>query len=179
MYGAIVSNIGAALVGGPGIVPGCNVGRVSNARCVAVCFMYSPLAPVRIHTGIRALRAWMPPCRQGHHGHQPCKPCRYDPQFHHDAQAPWVSHTSYRARSWLLIRSFLFTVSTTSQTASRAQRSTSSTPARSAPQTWPVSLLSFPLPLARSDSVQLMAVYPSPGSATTSEFTAAVIKNIN
>ncbi len=29
--GAIVSNIGAALVGGPGIVPGCNVGRVSPA----------------------------------------------------------------------------------------------------------------------------------------------------
>jgi isocitrate dehydrogenase (NAD+) len=28
LYGAIVSNIGAALVGGPGIVPGCNVGRV-------------------------------------------------------------------------------------------------------------------------------------------------------
>jgi len=27
LYGAIVSNIGAALVGGPGIVPGCNVGR--------------------------------------------------------------------------------------------------------------------------------------------------------
>jgi len=36
LYGAIVSNIGAALVGGPGIVPGCNVGRVrrnySNVR---------------------------------------------------------------------------------------------------------------------------------------------------
>jgi isocitrate/isopropylmalate dehydrogenase len=30
LYGAIVSNIGAALVGGPGIVPGCNVGRVSR-----------------------------------------------------------------------------------------------------------------------------------------------------
>ena len=29
-YGAIVSNIGAALVGGPGIVPGCNVGRVRH-----------------------------------------------------------------------------------------------------------------------------------------------------
>ncbi|CUA67808.1 isocitrate dehydrogenase (NAD+) [Rhizoctonia solani] len=27
LYGAIVSNIGAALVGGPGIVPGCNIGR--------------------------------------------------------------------------------------------------------------------------------------------------------
>ncbi|KAF8484752.1 hypothetical protein DFH94DRAFT_247080 [Russula ochroleuca] len=27
LYGAIVSNIGAALVGGPGVVPGCNVGR--------------------------------------------------------------------------------------------------------------------------------------------------------
>lgn len=30
LYGAIVSNIGAALVGGPGIVPGCNVGRVCS-----------------------------------------------------------------------------------------------------------------------------------------------------
>ena len=30
LYGAIVSNIGAALVGGPGVVPGCNVGRVSS-----------------------------------------------------------------------------------------------------------------------------------------------------
>ena len=28
LYGAIVSNIGAALVGGPGVVPGCNIGRV-------------------------------------------------------------------------------------------------------------------------------------------------------
>ena len=28
LYGAIVSNIGAALVGGPGVVPGCNVGSV-------------------------------------------------------------------------------------------------------------------------------------------------------
>jgi len=27
LYGAIVSNIGAALVGGPGVVPGCNIGR--------------------------------------------------------------------------------------------------------------------------------------------------------
>ncbi|KAG2156135.1 hypothetical protein DEU56DRAFT_221897 [Suillus clintonianus] len=27
LYGAIISNIGAALVGGPGIVPGCNIGR--------------------------------------------------------------------------------------------------------------------------------------------------------
>ena len=33
LYGAIVSNIGAALVGGPGIVPGCNVGRVSWLSC--------------------------------------------------------------------------------------------------------------------------------------------------
>ncbi|BFZ63406.1 isocitrate dehydrogenase (NAD(+)) idh1 [Saitoella coloradoensis] len=27
LYGSIISNIGAALVGGPGVVPGCNVGR--------------------------------------------------------------------------------------------------------------------------------------------------------
>lgn len=31
LYGAIVSNIGAALVGGPGIVPGCNVGTVRRS----------------------------------------------------------------------------------------------------------------------------------------------------
>lgn len=30
LYGAIISNIGAALVGGPGIVPGCNIGRVCH-----------------------------------------------------------------------------------------------------------------------------------------------------
>lgn len=29
LYGNIVGNIGAALVGGPGVVPGCNLGRVS------------------------------------------------------------------------------------------------------------------------------------------------------
>ncbi|KAH9943471.1 uncharacterized protein BXZ73DRAFT_87790 [Epithele typhae] len=44
LYGAIVSNIGAALVGGPGIVPGCNVGRE-----------YALFEP-------------------GHHGHQPANP---------------------------------------------------------------------------------------------------------
>src|SRR3954453_15993717 len=27
LYGSILSNIGAALVGGPGIIPGCNMGR--------------------------------------------------------------------------------------------------------------------------------------------------------
>lgn len=27
LYGNIVSNIGAALTGGPGMVPGCNIGR--------------------------------------------------------------------------------------------------------------------------------------------------------
>ena len=37
LYGAIVSNIGAALVGGPGVVPGCNVGRV-RWNCIV---MYS------------------------------------------------------------------------------------------------------------------------------------------
>jgi isocitrate dehydrogenase (NAD+) len=27
LYGNIMSNVGAALVGGPGIIPGCNIGR--------------------------------------------------------------------------------------------------------------------------------------------------------
>ena len=29
-YGSIISNIGAALVGGPGVVPGASIGRVST-----------------------------------------------------------------------------------------------------------------------------------------------------
>jgi isocitrate dehydrogenase (NAD+) len=39
LYGAIVSNIGAALVGGPGIVPGCNVGRVRGHIFTPVCVL--------------------------------------------------------------------------------------------------------------------------------------------
>jgi isocitrate/isopropylmalate dehydrogenase len=39
LYGAIVSNIGAALVGGPGVVPGCNVGRVSTSSNTFMSFL--------------------------------------------------------------------------------------------------------------------------------------------
>ena len=39
LYGAIVSNIGAALVGGPGIVPGCNVGRVSTSPNIFIVLL--------------------------------------------------------------------------------------------------------------------------------------------
>lgn len=69
LYGNIVSNVGAALVGGPGVVPGCNIGRVSR------CF-FVPLLEVDVVTrltcivlslvGVRSLRAWMPTRRQGH-----------------------------------------------------------------------------------------------------------------
>ncbi len=44
LYGAIVSNIGAALVGGPGIVPGCNVGR---GECFGVRVIPEPNASGR------------------------------------------------------------------------------------------------------------------------------------
>lgn len=41
LYGAIVSNIGAALVGGPGIVPGCNVGRVRPCHLILTILPHS------------------------------------------------------------------------------------------------------------------------------------------
>ena len=47
LYGAIVSNIGAALVGGPGIVPGCNVGRVRISSATLsqyLCFLIPTLS---------------------------------------------------------------------------------------------------------------------------------------
>ena len=55
LYGAIVSNIGAALVGGPGIVPGCNVGRVSVSRV----FMFSYVA-TDTHAPCRSTRSSSP-----------------------------------------------------------------------------------------------------------------------
>lgn len=63
LYGAIVSNIGAALVGGPGIVPGCNVGRVRRCAQTNITFF-------DILIGIRAFRAWLPSCCKRYHGDQ-------------------------------------------------------------------------------------------------------------
>jgi isocitrate/isopropylmalate dehydrogenase len=48
LYGAIVSNIGAALVGGPGIVPGCNVGRVSTSPRIFIASLLMDLSINRI-----------------------------------------------------------------------------------------------------------------------------------
>ena len=53
LYGATVSNIGAALVGGPGIVPGCNVGRVSVSDDTFLVHILSS-AYTRL-VGVRAL----------------------------------------------------------------------------------------------------------------------------
>lgn len=51
LYGAIVSNIGAALVGGPGVVAGCNVGRVSGSQKTFV----APCSQVSSSKGLRTL----------------------------------------------------------------------------------------------------------------------------
>ena len=53
LYGSIISNIGAALVGGPGIVPGASIGRVS-------ALLTSIDTQADFIIGIRALRAWLP-----------------------------------------------------------------------------------------------------------------------
>ncbi len=59
LYGAIVSNIGAALVGGPGVVPGCNVGRVLS---VHFFFVPTTFSHVHVFLGIRSIRTRLPPC---------------------------------------------------------------------------------------------------------------------
>lgn len=58
LYGAIVSNIGAALVGGPGVVPGCNVGSVM------MTFLNLPRILLTLSSGICAFRTGMSSCRQ-------------------------------------------------------------------------------------------------------------------
>jgi len=61
LYGAIVSNIGAALVGGPGIVPGCNVGSVRPERRASAILA---LRSFDTCSGVCSFRAWLPTRRQ-------------------------------------------------------------------------------------------------------------------
>jgi len=84
LYGAIVSNIGAALVGGPGVVPGCNVGRVSHYGT----YWLSQMGLLMLFSGICPLRAWMPTCRPGYHGYKQSQPCCHDPQLDNDVATP-------------------------------------------------------------------------------------------
>ena len=63
LYGAIVSNIGAALVGGPGIVPGCNVGRVGVSRVLIRakrCVLTPDLPPCRSMRSLSPVAATSP-----------------------------------------------------------------------------------------------------------------------
>lgn len=60
LYGAIVSNIGAALVGGPGIVPGCNVGSVRPERRTSAILALN----FDTRLGVCSFRAWLPTRRQ-------------------------------------------------------------------------------------------------------------------
>lgn len=61
LYGAIVSNIGAALVGGPGIVPGCNVGRVSQPSSHQLILMSCRNTPCSsLDAGMLPATSWAP-----------------------------------------------------------------------------------------------------------------------
>jgi hypothetical protein len=68
LYGAIVSNIGAALVGGPGIVPGCNVGSVRPERRTPTVLA---LKGFNTRSGVCTFRAWLPTRCQRYHGNRP------------------------------------------------------------------------------------------------------------
>lgn len=103
LYGAIVSNIGAALVGGPGIVPGCNVGRVAHVLCMCDFVVSEPTC----HLGIRSLRTWMPSRCPRPYGYQPCQPSCYDPQRNNDAQASRVRHHLFNTYENILIEDII------------------------------------------------------------------------
>jgi hypothetical protein len=89
LYGAIVSNIGAALVGGPGVVPGCNVGRV---RPFLVSSRRQRSNTLHL-SGIRVVRTRMSTRSSGPHGNEPCQSDRDDTERYHDAPASRVRFT--------------------------------------------------------------------------------------
>jgi isocitrate dehydrogenase (NAD+) len=107
LYGNIVSNVGAGLVGGPGIVPGCNIGReyamfepVSLSslfyvllQCHVLVFCYSNCFIVLISNhGFQWTIEWMiiglPSRRKGYPGTQHCQPLGHDPLVGYDAPSP-------------------------------------------------------------------------------------------
>lgn len=53
LYGSIMSNIGAAIIGGPGVVPGANIGR-DYAVFEPVCFLSS--SPMNLGVGLSSRR---------------------------------------------------------------------------------------------------------------------------
>ena len=165
LYGAIVSNIGAALVGGPGIVPGCNVGRVSNFRTPETPF--APMIDAPQSTGICLVRTWMSPCRSRSHGHKSRQPVCYDPQCDNDASTPRVC---------ILLLSISMT-NTPRQALMRLQivllprHLGSSTLEQSGQLIWAVSTI-YVFNLTQNPDIRHR------GSATTSEFTAEIIKNL-
>lgn len=96
-YGSIVSNIGAALVGGPGIVPGANIGRVRLALISptrrllsATTSMISMTDKLFGKIGIRSLRAGMSTRRQGHRRKGRRQPRRHGFVECYDAPTSWV-----------------------------------------------------------------------------------------
>jgi hypothetical protein len=73
LYGNIVSNVGAALVGGPGITPGANIGReyviFEPVRQYVVLFCFAFISSyVKYYLTIRIKIIGMPSCWQRYSG---------------------------------------------------------------------------------------------------------------
>lgn len=182
LYGAIVSNIGAALVGGPGIVPGCNIGSVSVTQMKPSYLHYNTVS-----AGIRSLRARMPSCRKGPHGHQPRKPLRHDPFLHDDAQAPRVCPQSPTRSSTRVNIAIIF--QSRQPCEQHRERDLRRHQQRQDPHRRHGRCVSafISLSVAASDFISSFIhrscahppIFVSTGSATTSEFTAEIIQNLS
>jgi len=116
--------------------------------------------------GIRPVRTWMSSRCSGSHGHQSRQPCCYDPQRHYDAQTSWVRgslyHSFYSKESILRLDPIANNIAAATFGVVNAGkvRTADMGGERHVLSTW-----------------NLIKRDPA-GSATTSEFTSEVIKNL-
>lgn len=81
LYGNILSNVGAGLIGGPGLIPGSSIGR-EYAIFEPVSHKYPKKKKIKKPNKLLGLSS----CRPGYWGQRYCKPYSHDPQLSHDVE---------------------------------------------------------------------------------------------
>lgn len=101
LYGSILSNVMGGLVGGPGLIPGCNIGR---EYALFEPGKSTPLPRDPSFKDKTNTKCRLPTRRTRHQGQRPGEPTRHDPLVLYDAQTPRSRQLRQRHRPGRLRR---------------------------------------------------------------------------